>query len=237
MNGLLRQAADRGVGEVIYLGDAFQYLIGMSKFWTEAVHQVLAFWRDLRSRGVRIVVIEGNRDFFLDHDDLADLIDWSGRRYDFQAGGRVFRLVHGDLVNRRDLQYRFWSTVSKSPPARLWARLLPKPVAVAIVRHMEARLARTNRKFRYVKPIADLERAAADAWSEGIDVILWGHFHTPWLHCRGHHIAFVMPAWLESRQGVLVESDGTWTLADEQLEPLGLTADCSAVSPPPGDTR
>ena len=34
MSALVRRAAEEGVGEVVYLGDAFQYLIGMSKFWT-----------------------------------------------------------------------------------------------------------------------------------------------------------------------------------------------------------
>ncbi len=235
MIALLRRAAGDGFGEVIYLGDAFQYLIGMSKFWTDAVHEVLASWRDLRSRGIRIVVIEGNRDFFLDHDDLVEALDWTGRSYEFESGGRVFRLVHGDLVNRRDLQYRFWSTVSKSPPARLWARVLPRRLAVAIVRSMEARLARTNRKFRYVKPIADLELSAEEAWASGIDVLLWGHFHTPWLHRRGHRVAFVMPAWLESRECVLVQPDGSWTLTDSAFEPVGPEADSAVAFATAGD--
>jgi hypothetical protein len=41
---LVGHAADAGFGELIYLGDAFQYLIGMAKFWTPAVRTVLSEW-------------------------------------------------------------------------------------------------------------------------------------------------------------------------------------------------
>ena len=114
MVSMLLKARDSGVMEIIYLGDGFQYLIGMSKFWTAAVVEVIETWRILRRSGVRIGVVEGNRDFFLDAPELASEIDWSGLVYDFLSGSRRFRLVHGDKVNLRDLQYRFWSRISKS---------------------------------------------------------------------------------------------------------------------------
>lgn len=218
MSSLVRRAAVSGVKEVIYLGDGFQYLIGMTKFWTAALREVMESWREARSNGVRIVIIEGNRDFFLDEADLAVEIDWSGRVYEFGSGELRYRLDHGDLVNRRDFQYRFWSKVSKSSVAHLWARLLPQFLAVAIVRHMEAHLAKTNRKFRYTKPIEDLQRNAEAAWAAGIDVLFWGHFHTHW-ECRdGDQLGMIIPAWLETRTSVLVHPDGRWTTVDADLE-------------------
>jgi UDP-2,3-diacylglucosamine hydrolase len=218
MSTLVRRAAADGVGEVIYLGDAFQYLIGMSKFWTTALRDVLCAWREVRSLGGRIVIVEGNRDFFLDEPDLAKEIDWSGRRYEFQAGDRRYLLDHGDLVNPRDFQYRFWSRISKSAVARVWARLLPRSLAVAIVRHMEAHLATTNQKFRYVKPTEDLRRTAESAWAGGVDVVFWGHFHSPWECREGSRLAMIIPAWLEQRLSVLIEPDGSWSCVDVELE-------------------
>jgi len=210
MSALVHRAIAEGVGEIVYLGDAFQYLIGMSKFWTSSLHEVMESWREARRRDVRIVVIEGNRDFFLDEPELEAEIDWSGRCYEFVSGDRHYRLDHGDLVNRRDFQYRFWSKLSKSAIARIWARLLPRSLAVAIVRHMEAHLAKTNRRFRYTKPIVDLQRSASSAWVDGVDVLFWGHFHTHW-ECRGgDRLAMIIPAWLETRTAVLVQADGAW---------------------------
>lgn len=229
MCSLLRRARERGVGEIVYLGDAFQYLIGMSKFWTAAVRQVVEAWRELRGLGLRVVVVEGNRDFFLDEPELAAELDWSGRRYGFTAGGRVFELVHGDLVNRRDLQYRFWSTVSKSAIARLWARLLPRALALVIVRRMEAHLARTNRRFRYVKPVADLVRSTDEAWASGVDVLLLGHFHSPWMRGRSGRVALVMPAWLETRSSILISGDGSWSVVGDRLQPVPLATEDGAA--------
>ena len=219
MVSMLREARRGGVTEIIYLGDAFQYLIGMSKFWTAGVREVMASWRELRGLGVRIVVVEGNRDFFLDASELAREIDWSGRSYEFTSGGRSFRLVHGDKVNLRDLQYRFWSRLSKSSPARWWARLLPRGIAVSIVRTMEARLAETNRKFRYRRPFDSLRAAARQAWDEGVDVLLWGHFHEAWFYRQDHRLAMILPAWLDSRLAVVVDGDGSWSVVQENLTP------------------
>lgn len=218
---LLGAAADSGVGELIFLGDVCRYLIGYPKFWTRSVEAIVDAWRSLRRRGVRVVLIEGNRDFFLDAPPLAREVDFAGRRFDATAGARRFRFEHGDLVNRRDLQYRFWSTVSKSGPARLWARLLPRRMAVAIVRGMEARLAETNRRFRYVKPVADLDRTARSAWSSGVDVLMWGHFHTPWWTVWDRRLAMVVPAWLEYRVAVRIDAGGAMTWVDAGLTALG----------------
>jgi UDP-2,3-diacylglucosamine pyrophosphatase LpxH len=224
MARLVRRAAGAGFRELVYLGDAFQYLIGMRKFWTDAVRQVMAAWDGVRGEGVRVVLIEGNRDFFLDEPELASRVDFGGRQYDFAAGPRRFRTVHGDRVNLRDLQYRFWSAVSKSRVARTWARVLPEPVAVAIVTRMEARLAKTNRRFRYRKPERDLMRAAEGAWSEGIDVLLWGHFHTLWEHRSDGMLAMVVPAWLETRGSLAVGDDGTMTWVDLELRERSMPA-------------
>jgi len=220
MTRMLQLAAEARLGEVIYLGDAFQYLVGMPKLWTSAVHSVLEVWRECRRLGARIILIEGNRDFFLDTPELASWIDWSGRRYELTAGVQRFRLVHGDLVNQRDRQYRFWAAVSKSRVARLWARLLPRPVAVAIVRRMEARLAVTNRRFRYRKPVEALTQEARQAFAEGVDVLLWGHFHTTWRLVHDQRLAFVVPAWLDSRCSLLVEEDGSFKFVDSTLTPV-----------------
>ncbi len=48
MVSMLLNARDSGVTEIIYLGDGFQYLIGMSKFWTAGVIEVIETWRLLR---------------------------------------------------------------------------------------------------------------------------------------------------------------------------------------------
>jgi len=217
---MLECARTMKVEEVVYLGDVCQYLIGYTKFFSQTVTALIACWRRLRHAGMRIVLIEGNRDFFLDGPGLVGEIDWFGRRYEFTAGNRRYRLEHGDLVNRRDLQYRFWSVLSKSRVARWWAELLPQRLALTIVRRMEQKLAKTNRKYRYRKPIAQLKKTARQAWEVGIDVVLWGHFHSLWQLDEASALAMVVPAWLEYRVAVLVDEEGSWQLVDQRLTPV-----------------
>jgi UDP-2,3-diacylglucosamine pyrophosphatase LpxH len=219
MVDLLIRAEDVGVREVIYLGDTFQYLIGMSKFWTEGVSRILEAWDGFRTRGGEVRLIEGNRDFFLDEPDLACRIDQSAVSLEFAAGPTTFRLVHGDKVNQRDLQYLFWSRLSKCLPARLWARWLPRRVAVTIVRKMEAHLAKTNRKFRYEKPVEALRAEALRVFSQGVDVQLFGHFHSLWTFSEGGKTAMVVPAWLETGQSLIIESSGRWYGVNQDLQP------------------
>jgi hypothetical protein len=111
--------------------------------------------------------------------------------------------------------------------------LLPRSAAVAIVRRMEAHLAKTNRKFRYTKPFADLERSAAEAWADGVGTLFWGHFHTPWMCSDGEHEALIIPAWLENRASVLIDAAGDWSLVNDALQPIPLTFD---DQPAPGTT-
>jgi UDP-2,3-diacylglucosamine pyrophosphatase LpxH len=226
MARLVRTLPESGFAELIYLGDAFQYLIGMSKFWTGAVHEVMAAWDVARSGGLRIGLIEGNRDFFLEEEDLLERVDWTGRIFEFDAGPRRYRLDHGDLVNLRDLKYQFWSRFSKGALARVWARLLPRSVAVGIVRSMEARLAKTNQRFRYHTPEKALHRSASRAWADGVDVLLWGHFHRWWQCSDGERQALVVPAWLDTTQSLAVDTDGEWSFVDARLAP------CDPPPPP-----
>lgn len=218
MTALIDRAGRAGIDEIVYLGDTFVYLIGMSKFWTDGVRTVLDAWSSFRARGGRIRLIEGNRDFFLDEPELAEWIDEAARAVDFTAGTTRFLLVHGDKVNQRDRQYLFWSRISKCRVARWWARRLPRRLAVSIVRKMEARLAETNRRFRYAKPIDALEAEARRAFAAGVDVLLFGHFHTLWEWSEQGRTAMVVPAWLEQRKSVLVDQRGNWFAVDEQLE-------------------
>jgi hypothetical protein len=83
---------------------------------------------------------------------------------------------------------------------------------------MEAHLAKTNRKFRYTKPIQDLRRSASQAWADGIDVLFWGHFHTHWACQNGDRLAMIVPAWLEDRTSILVHPDGAWHCVDTNLD-------------------
>ncbi|MFH1177682.1 MAG: UDP-2,3-diacylglucosamine diphosphatase [Acidobacteriota bacterium] len=199
----------RGVGEVVFLGDLFRTLVGFSRFWDQSVEAGLAQLARLRTAGARVVMVEGNRDFFLDAAELAAYRDGWGMAHSFTAGGRRFLLEHGDLVNRHDRAYRWWRSLSKSAASRLWARSLPAALARSIVHRTEARLAQTNFSYRREVPEEDLGAAARRHFAAGVDVVLWGHFHRPWQLKWGEKEAHVLGGWCETGTVVTVGEDGT----------------------------
>jgi UDP-2,3-diacylglucosamine pyrophosphatase LpxH len=198
----------RGADEVVILGDLFRALVGFPRFWDDTVRRGLDELASLRRRGTRVVLVEGNRDFFLDAPALDPFRDSAGTVHSFVSGGRRFLLEHGDLINRADRSYLFWRAVSKSGPARLWARLLPRRLAQRIVLGTESRLRETNFTYRRELPIADLTAAALRHFAAGVDVVLWGHFHRDWTLRRGGREAHVVPGWLETGAVVWIGEDG-----------------------------
>jgi UDP-2,3-diacylglucosamine pyrophosphatase LpxH len=204
VNGLAARRPD----EVIFLGDLFRALVGFPKFWDETVRRGLAELARLREEGARIVLVEGNRDFFLDAAALDPYRDAAGPVHSFVSGGRRFLLEHGDLINRRDRSYRFWRAISKSAAARVWARLLPRRIAQRIVLGTETRLAQTNFSYRRELPEDDLQAAARRHFDAGVDVVLWGHFHRRWSLVEGDRVAHVVPGWMETGAVMWISSDG-----------------------------
>jgi len=210
----MRAVRGRGAGEVVLLGDLFRTLVGFPHFWDDGVRRGLAELAAARAGGVRVVLVEGNRDFFLDAPALAPFLDACGAVHSFTAGGRRFLLEHGDLVNRRDRAYHLWRAISKSRTARAWARRLPAAVALRIVTGTEARLATTNFSYRRTLPEDDLGAAARRHFAAGVDVVLWGHFHRPWRLSHGAREARVLRSWEESGAVTWVGELGT--IAEER---------------------
>lgn len=196
----LRELPARGCRRLILLGDIFHVWVGYRKFETTEVRRVAAALRELRHQGLRIDYIEGNRDFFLAGSQYAKLFDSVGLEVSFEVDGVRYLAVHGDGLDDRDWQYRFWRWLSKSPPVHLLVALLPGPLARWIMLATERRLARTNFKHRQGVPEDSLIRYAGQRFREGHDILYLGHFHEPhtW-HLKAGEVR-VLDAWFHDNQ-------------------------------------
>lgn len=205
---LLPRLLEEGVGELILAGDVFRTLVGFPRFWTEEMRATLEALAQARKGGLRVVWVEGNRDFFLDAPAMEPFRDRFVFAYGFTAGSRRFLVEHGDLLNKRDWKYRFWRALSKSSVARFFARLLPSFLATKIVSKTEKALAKTNFTYRRELPVPELVQQAQKHFAAGVDVVLWGHFHRCWSFRQGQREAHVVPPWLETGGVVYIEEDG-----------------------------
>jgi UDP-2,3-diacylglucosamine hydrolase len=189
-----------GVDFLILLGDIFHVWVGSRRFETNEVRRVLPHLRGLRSKGVRVDYVEGNRDFFLAGSPYADAFDHVTLETSFEIAGRKVLAVHGDGMNDRDRQYHFWRWLSKSPPSRFLILNLPGPLARRAVHSTERHLAQTNFRHRKRIPEAAIRRYGDLRLAEGYEQVLVGHFHEPHSYSSPQGEIRLLDAWFRTRQ-------------------------------------
>lgn len=192
----------------LFLGDVFDVWIGLAHMQSEAQREFLAWAEARRSAGCWVGVWMGNREYFLD--GLHSSFSLLGEGVSGALPDEGLAWEHGDLLNDRDLQYRFWCLVSRSGPLWLLFRLLPGRWARALASGIERRLRTTNEAYKIQFPAEAFQKAAA---SHGQAIFLTGHFHTHHVHGNGvalpwaHGGAFMV--WRQGRVEALSQPSGT----------------------------
>jgi len=196
----LEELAGADCERLVLLGDLFQVWVASPRYETADVRRVVDALARLRSRGVALDYVEGNRDFFVAESEYAALFDRIATEVPFTAAGRRFLAVHGDGINPADRQYRFWRWLSKSPPSRFLMRRLPTPLARWVVHRTERSLARTNFQHKVRIPEEAIVTYGRRRLREGYDALLLGHFHEErrWTVAGGE--IWLLDAWFASRR-------------------------------------
>ncbi|HEY0160583.1 MAG TPA: metallophosphoesterase [Thermoanaerobaculia bacterium] len=191
----------------LYLnGDLFHYLIAHPKFKTNSVEKVMEKFRALRDSGVAIHYVEGNRDFFLEGSFVEEAVTDVGLEYTVPAGTNRYLIVHGDMINDRDWQYRFWRRASKNPISKLGVDLIPKKVARNFVDSVEQRLAKSNFKHKSRLPLEQMEAYGRKRAKEGFTHVVFGHFHNKTVLPAGRSMTVtVLPPWYESGEAMRID--------------------------------
>jgi UDP-2,3-diacylglucosamine hydrolase len=191
----------------LYLnGDLFHYLIADPKFYTSSVEKVFARFREMRDGGIPIHYVEGNRDFFLRGSFAERAVSDIAMEYAVQAGDRKYLILHGDMINDRDLPYRFWRFASKNPLSRLALKLVPKTIARKVVDQVEQHLSETNFKHKTRLPTERMEAYGRTRGSEGFTHVVFGHFHHK-LVLPGPTTVTVLPAWHETGEAMTISPE------------------------------
>jgi UDP-2,3-diacylglucosamine hydrolase len=160
------------------LGDLFAAWLGRADLVRPHHDQVVAALRRLGGRGVRVLYVEGNHDFFLNRlyggDPFETIAEVS---LELEHEGKRLHLAHGDLMNRHDRQYRAWRRLSKSRPFFAAFNLLPRATRLRLVEGLERGMAATNMEFRGGFPVGECLAYARPRFRAGTDAIVFGHFH------------------------------------------------------------
>ncbi len=197
------------------LGDIFDLWFGVPELTFPFQKPVIEKLRELRRTGLRLYYVEGNRDFHLKtHHEGTTLCVVAEEALRVAVGSRTVYLTHGDTVNRADLAYRFWKTVSKNRWAYGALSLVPPAVALPAANRLERTLRRTNRRFRGSFPERELREFALRMFDSGADVVIVGHFHSEHLEPFGEEpsarVFVALPSWKEDRRYFCLAADGTY---------------------------
>jgi len=189
----------------LYLnGDLFHYLIADRKFYTSSVANVFARFRALRDGGMAIHYVEGNRDFFLHGSFAEEAVTDVALEFAVTAGDKKYLIVHGDMINDRDIPYRFWRWASKNALSKFALNFIPKKVARGFVDRIESRLSDSNFKHKYQLPIERMEAYGRTRGAEGFTHVVFGHFHEK-LVLPGTTTVTVLPAWYETGEAMAID--------------------------------
>jgi UDP-2,3-diacylglucosamine hydrolase len=172
----LRARAD-DTAVLVLLGDVFSLWLGREKFTEAHHHAVLDACVDLRARGVRVVFIEGNREYAVG--------GWEGRAFDSVAeslaeepwAGRRWYLAHGDLLNREDRVNAAFRAIVRSSVVLGVFGMLPASVGMRAAAWLERTL--RHRNLRHKTSLPDERLAAYATWfaARGFDAGVIGHVH------------------------------------------------------------
>jgi len=202
----------RGVRAITLLGDIFHVFVAHPKFETPAIGRFLKKARELKDAGVAVTYVEGNRDFFVRGSYVQDVFASVCDEEQFGAGSRRFLATHGDLLNDKDLPYRFWRFASKNPVSRVAINFIPRAMANRIVWKIEARLYHSNFKHKTRLPVEMIRAFAQRRHREGVDVVLLGHFHKSWTETVDGVRVEILPAFVDERKWMEIADDGTTSL-------------------------
>ena len=192
--------------KALYLnGDLFHYLIAHPKFFTPAVGKVFDRFRALRDSGVPVHYIEGNRDFFLRGSFAEKSVTDVALEYTITAGAKKYLIVHGDMINDRDWQYRFWRRASKNAVSKFALNFLPGKTARRFVDDVEKRLAKSNFKHKTVLPLDLMERYGRKRATRGYTDVILGHFHEKKTIPAGDATVTILPPWYETGEAMAID--------------------------------
>ena len=134
---------------VLYLvGDIFKIWLGSDKFTMNHQRRVVTMLESLRQAGVRLVMVEGNREFFLGRFEGTAFDRVESQVATEVFAGLRFHVSHGDLLNTRDWPYRVFRLVTKSRPVWWMFNLLPGGAGVRIANRLESRLKSVNLRHK-----------------------------------------------------------------------------------------
>jgi len=201
------------------LGDLFNLWIAKKRLEQDYHSEIIDQLRVLKMNGMKLIYIEGNRDFHIKHCYQGDPFDTvSGDECAEEFDGKRFYLHHGDGVNVNDRSYRLWRRFAKSNAVWRLFNSFPLSAEAAIARNVEKLLKGSNIKHKSSFPYDKCKQFAEDVLKKGFDIAVIGHLHKAESFAftinGGKKFLYSLPAWKNDKKYLLFEPGGEGRFVD-----------------------
>lgn len=184
---LLRIVRERAKpGDTLVLGgDVFDLWVGNKPVFRKKYSELIGALIEAGNRGVKIHSIQGNHDFLFERafSGIRDM-EVHGSGVDLDLDGKRFRVLHGDVVNRKDYGYRFLRAFFRSPVMKFLVAMAPGPLLEKIGMSSSHYSRSQKPALPAELPTARLEKLrntyrsfAAEQIARGFDFVVMGHCH------------------------------------------------------------
>jgi UDP-2,3-diacylglucosamine hydrolase len=178
----------KGNTETLYiLGDLFEFWIGYRNIPFSHYLPVLEQLRELRDSGVTIIYFEGNHDFHMGpfFEETLRAQVYNGPRV-LPIDGKMVYFCHGDEIISSDYGYRMLRFLLHNRLVKAIFPIAPyrmtSLIAERMSRQSKGNHEQRNRKWDYETILRDF---AATRFQCGCDIVIAGHFHTPYRYAAG----------------------------------------------------
>jgi UDP-2,3-diacylglucosamine hydrolase len=204
------------IDDLFILGDLFDFWFCRDGHIYPGFRTVVEKLADLKQRGMRIHLFEGNHDFFLGDYFTKTLgikvfTEWANIDLD----GRKVLISHGDTIDRTNKKYILLRKLLRSGLFYRMQRSIPPSILWKIARASSAVSKELTIESETI--IAKkMEAFALNKFHEGIDAVIIGHSHIPLLkeyEIGGRRKTFVtLGDWIK-HYSYLCYEDGRFTLS------------------------
>ncbi|MGC9976889.1 MAG: UDP-2,3-diacylglucosamine diphosphatase [Syntrophales bacterium] len=169
------------IDDLFILGDLFDFWFCRDGHIYPGFKPIIDKLVDLKKKGMRIHLFEGNHDFFLGDyftktHGMAVFAEWANVNLD----GRSVLISHGDTVDKTNKKYILLRKLLRSGLFYRMQRSIPSSVLWKI-----ARVSSTVSKELTIESeiivAKKMEEFALNKFREGIDAVIFGHCHIPLL--------------------------------------------------------
>jgi UDP-2,3-diacylglucosamine hydrolase len=192
------------------LGDLFNLWFATKRLEHGYHGEILDHLRELRLVGIKLIYVEGNRDFHIKrayYDDPFNEI--SDEEWVEVFEGKRFYMHHGDKVNVDDHAYRIWRRLSKSKLTWKLFDILPFGAKTSVAGKLEKMLSKTNIKHKSYFPQKRCEEYGERILRAEYHAAVIGHLHQEKIlrfDINGQQKSlYSLPAWKLEKRYLLFE--------------------------------